>query len=138
MNIGERLLKFRKQKGLTQEEVSKELNVPKSKISKWEKDELHPEIDEVIAICNLYGVTPNDILSKSTKGIKKIQKDDNKKYTKLIIDEIITIITVIIYLFVSFLTNAWHITWIIWIIYILALEVVKLVFHIKGVDIDDD
>ena len=137
MNIGEKLLQFRKQKGLSQDAVSKKLNVPKSKLSKWEKNELRPEIDDVLKLCDIYEITPNDLLAADKKR-KKILSSDNKKYTKMMIDEIITIVTVILYLFVSFLTGAWHITWIIWIIYILILEVVKLVFHLHGIDFDDE
>ena len=36
MNIGERLLKLRKEKGLSQEEVANILGVSRQTISKWE------------------------------------------------------------------------------------------------------
>ena len=137
MNIGEKLIKFRKEKSLTQEDVSKKLGIPKSKISKWERNELYPEIDDIVSLCNLYEITPNDLLTNNKKSVSK-DDEKNKRVTKLIIDEIITIVTVVVYLFVSFLTNAWHITWIIWIIYVLALEVVKLIFHLKGIDFEDE
>ena len=53
------------------------------------------------------------------------------------IEGIISIITVIIYLGVSFLTKAWNITWIIWLVYALVMEIVKLVFYLRGIDYEE-
>ena len=48
----------------------------------------------------------------------------------------ISLIVLIIYLLVSFATMAWYITWLIWIVYALVIEIIKLVFSVKG-DYDD-
>lgn len=60
----------------------------------------------------------------------KVENKENKLLKQ--IDSIISLITTIIYLMVSFMTMAWHITWIIWIIYALILEIVKLIFTLRG------
>lgn len=65
----------------------------------------------------------------------KSQKIINKKFEN--IKSIISLITLIIYLVISFITFAWYITWIIWIIYALIIEIVKLIFTVKGEDIDE-
>lgn len=62
----------------------------------------------------------------------KVENKENKLLKQ--IDSIISLITTIIYLMVSFMTMAWHITWIIWIIYALILEIVKLIFTLRGAD----
>lgn len=36
MNIGDMILKLRKEKGLSQEEVAEKLNVTRQTVSKWE------------------------------------------------------------------------------------------------------
>ena len=77
MNIGEKLVSFRKEKELTQEEVAKKLKISKSKLSKWEKNELHPEIDDVISLCKIYDITPNDLLSDKHK--RDTSNEKNKK-----------------------------------------------------------
>ncbi len=51
---------------------------------------------------------------------------------------IFALITVCIYLVVSFLTGAWHITWIIWIVFAIGVEIIKLIFRLKGVDVDEE
>ena len=136
MNIGEKLVSFRKEKELTQEEVSKKLNIPKSKISKWERNELYPEIDDVVSLCKLYDITPNDLLSDEHKRDDSTEK--RQKGTMKIITSLVGLLTLIVYLFVSFITGAWGVTWIIWIIYLVVIEIIKLCFHLKGVDVDDD
>lgn len=60
----------------------------------------------------------------------KTEEEENPIIKK--IDEIVSIITLVVYLLVSFLTMAWHITWIIWIIYALVMEIIKLLFMLKG------
>ena len=61
-------------------------------------------------------------------------KKEKKKEDSLIkhIDEILSLITVIIYFIISFYTMMWHITWLIFLIYALIMEIIKLVFSLKG------
>lgn len=49
------------------------------------------------------------------------------------IENVLSLITCIIYIWISFLTMAWHITWLIWIIYALIIEIIKLIFTLKGI-----
>ena len=65
----------------------------------------------------------------------KVVKKENKLYKR--IESTMAILFTIIYFIVSFATMAWHITWIIWIMYALALEIVKLLFALKGEEIDE-
>lgn len=75
------------------------------------------------------------------KSKKEDKKDDEIKKANPVTKSIISIfslITTCIYLLVSFLTGAWHITWIIWIVYAIGVEIIKLIFRLKGVDIDEE
>lgn len=76
-------------------------------------------------------------VSKGNSEQKKEEKTIKNKLQKQI-EEIITSITLIIYLIVSFITMAWHITWILWIINVLICEIVKLVFILKGEEVNDE
>lgn len=53
------------------------------------------------------------------------------------INEVISIMIVIIYFIVSFMTMAWHITWVLFLVNGLLEEIVKLIFSVKGEDIDE-
>ena len=69
-----------------------------------------------------------------------IYKEEKKKEkNKLLkqIDEVLSLVVLIVYLGVSFLTRAWHITWIIWIVYALIIEIIKLVFVIRGDKVEE-
>ena len=63
---------------------------------------------------------------------KKKEKPKKKDKLRKQIEEILSIFTVIIYLLISFLTMAWYITWIIWIVYALIIEILKLIFMLRG------
>lgn len=84
MNINERLLKLRKEKGYSQEELANELNVSRQTISKWETGESNPDFDKIEPLCNLYGISADELI----RGIKE-EKDEslNNKETNEIKSE---------------------------------------------------
>ena len=63
MNLGNKLLELRKAKHLSQEEVAEKLNVSRQTISKWETDQSTPDFDKIAPLCELYGITPNELLT---------------------------------------------------------------------------
>lgn len=68
---------------------------------------------------------------------KKAENDlpQNNLYKKIC--SIMSGVILVIYLLVSFLTGAWYITWVLWIVYAIACEIVKLIFSLKGAEIDE-
>lgn len=50
---------------------------------------------------------------------------------------ILALITTIIYLAVSFTTGAWHVTWFLWLIYAAGIQIIRLVFILKGKNVDE-
>ena len=63
MSLGEKLLNLRKEKHLSQEEVADRLNVTRQTVSKWETDQSTPDFDKIMPICELYGITSNELLT---------------------------------------------------------------------------
>lgn len=61
MSLGEKLLKLRKKKGLSQEEVADKLHVTRQTISKWETDQSMPDFDKVVPICQLYEISTEEL-----------------------------------------------------------------------------
>ena len=202
MTIGERLLKMRKDKNLSQEEIAERLNVTRQTISKWETDQSVPDFDKIVPICNLFGITSDELLT-GKKKMEPVQVEVRKKSalalsigiflyfisiiwiiigsTTFTLDEgllvsvfllicalatciivyhfsarpktirettsesvvknnylikriisITSILFVLIYLSISFATMAWHITWILWIVYAIVVEVIRLIFDLRG------
>lgn len=75
MNIGEKLMNLRKEKHLSQEEVADRLNVTRQTVSKWETDQSTPDFDKIVPLCELYGITADELLT----GIKKEMKIEEQK-----------------------------------------------------------
>ena len=63
MELNEKLLELRKQKGLTQEELAEVLFVSRTAVSKWESGRGYPNIDSLKGIAKFFGVTIDELLS---------------------------------------------------------------------------
>ena len=57
ITFGERLKDLRKEKGLGQIELAQKLDVGKSIISLWEKNQCEPTLSKLISISNFFGVS---------------------------------------------------------------------------------
>ena len=57
MTIGQRIAQKRKEQGLSQEALGDQLGISRQAIYKWEADSALPEIDKLIALSRLFGVS---------------------------------------------------------------------------------
>lgn len=78
MEFHEKLQELRKQKKLTQEELSEILFVSRTAISKWESGRGYPSIDSLKAIAKFFGVTIDELLS-NRELICIAEKDSHQK-----------------------------------------------------------
>ena len=78
MTIGERLLKLRKEKNISQEELANVLDVSRQTISKWETDQTTPDFDKIIPLCEYFDITSDELLT-GKMDIKESKKQDRKK-----------------------------------------------------------
>ena len=62
MTIGKRIAFFRKEKGLTQEELASHMGVSPQAVSKWENDQTCPDISALPKLSRLFGVTVDELL----------------------------------------------------------------------------
>ena len=83
--IGEILLNLRKKKGLSQEEVAEKLNVTRQTVSKWETEQSSPDFDKIVPLCELYEITPDELLTgnKREESINHSSNDNNKRKKSL-------------------------------------------------------
>ena len=73
MDLGKHLYELRKTKNISQEEAAEKLNVTRQTISKRETNQSQPDFDKIIPLCNLYGITTEELFGK----IKTNKIDDN-------------------------------------------------------------
>ena len=71
MSLGEKLLKLRKKKGLSQEEVADILHVTRQTVSKWETDQSMPDFDKVVPICNLYEISTEELFHDEVSTVRE-------------------------------------------------------------------
>jgi len=64
MNFSDKLKKHRKELGLSQEELSYELNVSRQAVSKWENDQGYPETEKLLLLSNLFSVSLDYLLKE--------------------------------------------------------------------------
>lgn len=57
LEIAARLTQLRKEKGLSQEDLAASLGVSRQAVSKWERGESAPELENLMALAELYGCT---------------------------------------------------------------------------------
>ena len=67
MTLGQRLYQLRKDKNLSQEELADRLGVSRQSVSKWEGAQSVPDIEKILQISKLFGVT-TDYLLKDEMG----------------------------------------------------------------------
>ena len=66
MEFNNKLYELRKQKGLSQEELAGRLNVSRQTISKWEVGESAPDMDNLVSISELFGVSLDELVLDKT------------------------------------------------------------------------
>lgn len=62
MNLGNNLFKARKKVGLSQEEVSEKLEVSRQTISKWETNEIVPDIYQAKKLAKIYNLSLDELI----------------------------------------------------------------------------
>lgn len=92
MTLGERIQKYRKMKGLSQEELGKLLHISRQTISKWESNQSSPDIQSWKAMADIFGISLEELLDES----KKIKTDQSTNHRNMIIIFGIVIFVVII------------------------------------------
>lgn len=66
MNISEKILELRKSKRLSQEQLAEMLNVTRQSVSKWESGKSLPEIDKIVELSKVFGVSTDELLINET------------------------------------------------------------------------
>lgn len=145
MSLGNRLYNLRKNKNISQEEAAEKLGVTRQTISKWETDQSLPDFDKILPLCDLYEITPDELLTGSKKEEmqkEKMTKEENgsKKKTALIVSSsiflyFIAVIWIIVVEPLDFINENVMIGI---FLLICAIATVLLVFHFISIAKEED
>lgn len=64
MTLGEKILKYRKKAGISQEELADMLNVTRQSISLWETDQTVPSLDNLITLSKIFDVSMDELCGR--------------------------------------------------------------------------
>ena len=80
MKIGEKIYSLRKKYNLSQEELANELNVSRQTVSKWEVGESCPDFDKIVPLCELFGISTEELLrDKKIEEKEEVTTTNDKK-----------------------------------------------------------
>lgn len=68
IEIANRLVELRRNKGLSQEELAEKLGISRQAVSKWERAESSPDIDNIILLSRLYGVSVDELVCNENEA----------------------------------------------------------------------
>lgn len=82
--IGNRIQRFRKEKKMTQEELGAKLGLSSQAVSKWKTDTSCPDISLLPQLCQVLGITADELLSGKTETAKMVPEENRKPFDELV------------------------------------------------------
>lgn len=113
--LAKNLVFLRKQKKITQGELAEKLKYSDKTVSKWETGEAVPDVETLLAICEIYGVSIGDITDgpiweKKVKETKEeIKQNHNRVIISLLAISLIWILVTVFFVYsnIMFNKNVW-------------------------------
>lgn len=81
--IGNRIAKYRREKGMTQEDLAARLGVSSQAVSKWENDISCPDISLLPQLCKILGISTDELLTGNTDEVKLVPVEQRKSLDEL-------------------------------------------------------
>lgn len=79
MNLGDKILKYRKKIGLSQEELGFKLGVTRQSVSLWENNLSQPTLENLTSLAKIFNITIDQLCETE---IENIEKNDNGAFLK--------------------------------------------------------
>lgn len=123
--IGKFIAKCRKEKNLTQAQLAEKLNITDRAVSKWETGKSMPDSSIMLALCEILGITVNELLSgekvdmesyekKADENLITLKRKDENNMTRNVIISMIFSVTCLVGIMVCLICNlaiSGNLTW---------------------------
>lgn len=76
MDLRDNISEHRRSAGLTQEDVASKLGVSRQTVGKWETGRALPELEKLIALCDLFGCTLDELVGRTCADLYEASSDD--------------------------------------------------------------
>ena len=84
MELGNQMKKYRAQAGLSQDALAERIFVSRQTISNWETGKNYPDINSLLRMSEVFGVTVDALLKGDAEVIKEmIDKEDQRDFERL-------------------------------------------------------
>lgn len=81
--IGKFIAACRKEKNLTQMQLAEKLNITNRAVSKWETGKSCPDVSIMMKLCDILGITVNELLSAERISMENYQKKAEENLMEL-------------------------------------------------------
>ncbi len=81
--LADKIIELRKKNGWSQEELAEKMDVSRQAVSKWESGQTQPELDKILLLSSLFGVTTDYLLKEDAACEEKTEESPNvRRITK--------------------------------------------------------
>lgn len=103
MKLGDKIIKLRKEKNLTQEDLANEIGVTRQTISNWELNETVPDLEQSKKLSNIFKVSLDELVDNDNKEILIEKVSHTEKLAKTLLRIILIIIVIAVLFILGFL-----------------------------------
>ena len=82
MTTADKILKLRKEQGLSQEAFSEKLGVSRQSVSKWESGVSVPDTEKILAMSELFGVSTDYLLKDAEEVISENDEIEKEPFAE--------------------------------------------------------
>lgn len=89
MEIGQQIIRYRKQQALSQEELAEKVYVSRQSISNWENDKTYPDIHSLLLLSQIFQVSLDQLIKGNIEKMKytitQVDKKNFERDTKVMV-----------------------------------------------------
>lgn len=75
MSLGNNINFLRKQKRLTQEQLADQMNVTRQTVSRWESDEVVPELNKLVEMCSVFSCKLDELVRENMSSKDEVYSE---------------------------------------------------------------
>ena len=87
MILADKIIRLRKKNGWSQEELADKMNVSRQAVSKWEAAQTTPDLEKILQLGNLFGVTTDYLLKDELVDVEFVEGVDETSIRKISLAE---------------------------------------------------
>ena len=84
--LGKRIVKNRKRKNMTQDQLAEQLGVTAQAVSKWENDQSCPDISTLPKLATIFGISVDELLGATAEPVREAEVVDSADSSGLHVD----------------------------------------------------